>query len=90
MRRRDYRGLMADVQRLRPLAAVSLALIAVVPSLDEMLSQGLSPLTVLSRLVFALAVLGGLVWIVSGVVLHYARMQAESQTSRATTTKPLT
>ena len=59
-----------------------LALIVLLPSLDEMVTQGLSPLTVLARLAESLAVVGALVWAVSAVVLHYARIQVESPQER--------
>jgi hypothetical protein len=55
-----------------------LAVIVLLPSLDEMLTGGLSPLVVLARLAESLAVVGALVWAVSAVVLHYARIQVES------------
>jgi hypothetical protein len=38
----------------------------------------LSPLTVLARLALSLAVVGALVWAVSALVLHYARIQVKS------------
>jgi hypothetical protein len=53
-----------------------LAVVALSPSLVEMATQGLSPETVLARLAMALLLIGGLVWLVSGVVVHYARVQA--------------
>jgi hypothetical protein len=73
---RDYRMLAADVQRLRPLASIILALVMVLPSLWEMFTGNLTAATLLLRLALALVVSGVLVWIVTGVVLHYARVQA--------------
>ncbi len=55
---------------------MALAVLALSPSLFEMVTQGLSPETVLARLAMALLLIGGLVWLVSGVVVHYARVQA--------------
>ena len=78
MRRRDYHALAVDIRRYRPIIAIVLALIVLLPSLDEMVTQGLSPLVVLARLAESLAVVGALVWAVSAVVLHYARIQVES------------
>jgi hypothetical protein len=75
---RDYHALMVDVRRLRPLIVIALTVVVLAPSLDEMLTQGLSPLVVLARLAESLAVIGGLVWGVSAVVLHYARIQVQS------------
>jgi len=65
-----------DVRRLRPLIIVVLAFIILLPSFIEMLTQGLSPIVVLARLAMALGLIGTLVWLVSGVALHYARIQA--------------
>ena len=79
MKRRDYRVLMSDVRRLRPAVAVVLAIVFLLPSFDEMVTQDLSPLAVLVRVVEAMALVGTLVWLVTAVVLHYARIQAESQ-----------
>ena len=78
MKRRDYYTLMLDIRRVRPLIVIVLTTVALLPSFDEMITQGLSPLTVLIRLAEGLAVIGMLVWGVSGVVLHYARIQTES------------
>lgn len=78
MTRRDYAALISDVRRLRPLLVVVLVIVVLVPSFAAMATQGLSPLVVLFRLAEALAVVGGLVWFVSAVVLHYARVQVRS------------
>jgi hypothetical protein len=81
VRRRDYHALAVDIRRLRPVIVIVLALIVLLPSLDEMLTDSLSPLAVLARLAESLAVVGALVWAVSAVVLHYARIQVESHRS---------
>jgi len=73
---------MVDVRRLRPVIVLVLALITLLPSLFEMATQGLSPIVVLARLAEALGLIGTLVWLVSGVVLHYARIQAVSEAGR--------
>jgi hypothetical protein len=73
---------MADIRRLRPVIVIVLTIIVLLPSFEEMLTQSLSPLTVLGRLAESLAVVGALVWAVSAVVLHYARVQVESQRGR--------
>ena len=78
MRRRDYHALAVDIRRLRPVIVIVLAVIVLLPSLDEMLTDSVSPLVVLARLAESLAVVGSLVWAVSAVVLHYARIQVES------------
>jgi hypothetical protein len=78
MKRRDYVALMADIRRYRPVAVIVLSVLMLLPSFDEMVSQDLSPLAVLVRLVEALVVTGLLVWALSGVVLHYARVQVRS------------
>ncbi len=82
MKRRDYYAFMLDVRRVRPLVVIVMTIVVLLPSLDEMLTQGLSPLTVLIRLAEGLMFIGALVWVVSGVVLHYARIQVQSQRSR--------
>lgn len=70
---------MIDVRRLRPLIIVVLAFITLLPSFIEMVTQGLSPIVVLARLAVALGLIGTLVWLVSGVVLYYAQIQAGSE-----------
>jgi hypothetical protein len=79
MNRRQHQALRADVQRLRPLVAVSLAILEVTPSFWETATGTLSVVTFLTRLVLALFVSGVLVWAASGVVLHYAAVQARSR-----------
>jgi hypothetical protein len=71
--------LAADVRRLRPVVTIVIVIVFLLPSLDQMATQGLSPLTVLLRLAEAMALVGALVWLVSAIVLHYARIQADSQ-----------
>jgi hypothetical protein len=78
VKRREYHALAADVRRFRPIVVIVLTVIILIPTLDEMVTQSLSPLTALSRLAVTLAVIGALVWAVSAVVLHYARIQVES------------
>jgi hypothetical protein len=82
VKRRDYRLLMADIRRLRPVVAIVLTIVFLLPSFDQMVTQDLSPLTVLTRLAEAFALVGTLVWLVSGVVLHYARTQVAAQARR--------
>ena len=78
MKRREYHTLATDVRRLRPILVLVLTVVVLLPSLDDMVIGGLSPLTVLARLAVSLAVVGALVWAVSAVVLHYARIQVKS------------
>jgi hypothetical protein len=79
VKRRDYHALASDVRRFRPVVVIVLTVIVLSPTLDEMVTQSLSPLTVLARLAVSLVVVGALVWAVSAVVLHYARIQVESR-----------
>jgi hypothetical protein len=79
VRRRDYLTLSADVRRLRPLVVIVLATVTTLPSVYQMLTQAVAPLTVLFRLAAGLAVSGALVWIVSTIVLHYVRIQLRSE-----------
>jgi hypothetical protein len=81
VKRRDYHALLMDIRRLRPLIVIVLSVMVLAPSLEQMLTQGLSPLTVLARFAGSLAIVGALVWGVSAVVLHYARIQVESPRS---------
>jgi hypothetical protein len=78
MKRREYHALITDVRRLRPVLVLALTVAVLLPSLDDMVVGGLSPLTVLARLALSLAVVGALVWAVSALVLHYARIQVKS------------
>jgi hypothetical protein len=73
---------MSDIRRLRPVVVVVLTIVFLLPSLNQMATQDLSPLVVLTRLVEAMALVGTLVWFVSAVMLHYARIQADSQAGR--------
>lgn len=67
---------MIDVHRLRPLITLVLVLVTLAPSFAEMFTADLSPIVVLVRLALALALIGTLVWLISRVLLHYARIQA--------------
>jgi len=67
---------VVDVHRLRPLITLVLVLVTIAPSFAEMFTSGLSPVVVLLRLALALALLSTLVWLISRVLLHYARIQA--------------
>jgi hypothetical protein len=78
VRRRYYVALIADIRRFRPLVAVALAVVAMLPTFDTMVRQGLPATSVLVRLVETLLFIGALVWLASGVVLHYARVQIQS------------
>jgi hypothetical protein len=77
MTRRDLLRFILDVQRFRPLATVVLAVALMLPSLWELATGNLSAVTFLARLALALAVCAVLVWAVTGVILRYARMQAQ-------------
>lgn len=76
MTREEYVKFASDVRRMRSLVVVVFALVALTPSVVEMFRQDLSPVMVLLRLVLALVVLGVLVWFISWLVLHFARVQA--------------
>jgi hypothetical protein len=78
MKRREYHALAMDVRRLRPILVLALTVVVMLPSLEDMVVGGLSALTVLARLAVSLAVVGALVWAVSALVLHYARIQVQS------------
>jgi hypothetical protein len=78
MKRREYHALTTDVRRLRPVLVLAVTVVVLLPSLDDMVVGSLSPLTVLTRLALSLVVVGALVWAVSALVLHYARIQVKS------------
>lgn len=73
---------MIDVFRLRPLITLVLTLLTLLPSLVEMFTEDLSPIVVLVRLAMTLALIATLVWFISRVLLHYARIQAEVESRR--------
>lgn len=73
---------MIDVHRLRPLVTLALVLLTLLPSFVEMFTEDLSPIVVLARLALALALIGTLVWLISRVLLHYARIQAAGEQGR--------
>lgn len=78
MKSSDYYFVEGEVQRRRPLASVVLAVLLTLPSLWQTVGGNLSVVTFLFRLVLALAVSMALVWLATGVFLHYARVQARS------------
>lgn len=80
MKQRDYEAFVVDVYRFRPIIVMVMAILIVSPSCYEMVIQGLSVLTVLLRLAGALAFAGVLVWLASGMVIRYARIQTKSHT----------
>ena len=77
MTRRDLRAFVIDVQRFRPVATVVAAALFMVPSLAELAGGNLSAVTFLFRLALALVVCAVLVWVVTGLILRYARMHAQ-------------
>ncbi len=81
LKRRDYHVFVEDVRRFRPLVTLVVSVLTLLPSLTAMVTQGLSPLTVLIRLAQILAGVACLVWFVSAVLIHYARIQATPESS---------
>lgn len=79
MKRHDYYAFMADVRRFRSLVIVVLSTLVVIPSIFDMLTQGMSVLVVLFRYLVALVVIGLLVWIVSTILIRYATIQAHAE-----------
>ena len=78
MKSSDYYFVEGEVQRRRPLASVVLAVVVTLPSLWQTVAGDLSVVTFLFRLTLALAVAMALVWLATGVFLHYARVQARA------------
>ena len=64
------------MRRLRPLVIVIVTVITILPSLVQTVTQNLSAISVLTRLAVSLFLIGSLVWIVTAVMVHYARIQA--------------
>jgi hypothetical protein len=79
---RSYQAFIADIRGYRPAIAVALSIVAVIPSFLAFLHQELSAIQVLGRFAESLVVVGTLVWITTGVLLRYARMQAHVERSR--------
>ncbi len=79
MNLRRNQALAADMRRLRPIAVGVLATLEVLPSLFELATGNLSAVTLLWRLALALFVSTVLVWVATGVVLHYAQVQARTR-----------
>ena len=79
MNPREHEYFNGDVRRYRPVLTVSLAALSILPSLWESATGNLSFVTVLGRLALALAFSALLVWLTTGVVLHYARIQVRSR-----------
>lgn len=75
MKQREYFRFVSDVRRVRPLISVVATVVIMIPSFIEMGTQALSALTVLERLAGSLAMVSALVWLVSGLVVHYATHQ---------------
>ena len=79
MKRRDYSAFISDVQRFRPLIVVVISILVLIPTFDEMVTQSLSMLVVLFRLAEVMFVDSIMVWLVSSVLLHYARTQSRAE-----------
>lgn len=79
MKAHEYYRFAADVRRWRPFVAVVIAIVLTLPSMVGLLTEGLSVLVVLERLVEALVLVSVLVATLSGLVLHYARTHLRDQ-----------
>ena len=75
----DYYFVEGEVQRRRPLVSVGLAVVVTLPSLWQTVTGNVTIVTFLFRLALALGVSMALVWVATGVFLHYARVQARSR-----------
>ena len=79
MKSKNYNAFIADIYRYRPLLVVVLSILVMLPTLDELVSQDLSLLIVLFRLAETIFVDSVVVWLVSSVLVRYARTQARAQ-----------
>lgn len=77
MRPRSYRGFIADLRGYRPALTVAVSAVVVAPSFLAFVHQDLSALQVLVRFAESLVVVGVLVWGATGVLVRYARTQAQ-------------
>ncbi len=82
MKPRSYQAFIADIRGYRPAIAIALSIVAVIPSFLAFLHQNLSALQFLTRFAQFLVVIGALVWLTTGVLVRYARMQARVERSR--------
>jgi hypothetical protein len=79
MNPRHHHQFVIDVNRYRPVLTVVLAAVTVVPSVWEAATGNLSFLTVLGRLALSLLVCGLLVWVTTGIMVHYALIRLRSR-----------
>lgn len=79
MKRRDYYAFIADIYRFRPLAVIVSSVLVTIPSVIEMITQGLSILQVLIRLVISVLFMGALIWMITGLLVRYAKVQAQAE-----------
>ncbi|MHB1087731.1 MAG: hypothetical protein ACYC19_03075 [Acidimicrobiales bacterium] len=82
MKPRSYQAFIADIRGYRPAIAIALSVVAVIPSFMAFVHQDLSPLEVLVRFAQFLVVIGALVWLTTGVLVRYARMQQRVERGR--------
>lgn len=82
MKPRSYQAFIADIRGYRPAIAIALSIVAVIPSFMAFLHQDLSALQVLGRFAQFLVVVGALVWLTTGVLVRYARMQQRAENNR--------
>ena len=81
MKPRSYQAFIADIRGYRPAIAIALSIVVVIPSFIAFIHQDLSPVQVLARFAESLVVVGALVWLTTGILLRYARMQARAERS---------
>jgi uncharacterized membrane protein len=84
VKHRDFQRFSVDVSRYRPVLTVLLAGLTVMPSVWEAATGNLSFMAVLGRLALSLLVCGALVWVTTGVMLHYARVQVRARSGPET------
>jgi hypothetical protein len=77
----DHQRFVVDVSRYRPVLTVVLAAVTVIPSVWEAATGNLSFITVLGRLCLSLLVCGVLVWVTTGVMVHYAQVRLRSRSA---------
>jgi type II secretory pathway component PulF len=80
---RSYQAFIADIRGYRPAIAIALSVVAVLPSFMAFVHQDLSALQFLIRFAQFLVVIGALVWVTTGVLVRYARMQHRAERGRS-------
>ncbi len=78
---REWGRFVVDVRRFRPLITVVLMVLVMLPSLNALLTAGLSPFAVLVRLAETMFVMNFVTWCGAKLVTRYAKIQAREESN---------